>query len=579
MRVSMSARKGTKSANSPTSPKGKSKTQSPSHNAPTSSFSWINSSQTPSRLSTPLHYPKSIASPSAATSRPLSPSSNGSYSTSKAFPKMESPMVKRYADEAEGVIYATTNSSSPFASPAHHLTSPARHYASPSSYHTPGPTMTPRRGTPSAKSPMAENQNILMSPSYTSPRATASFSIENYTTSMSPLSREQSSAKSGKYAPSQDFSFSDETQLDEYVERQRRIETTKEYLQTEQQQNASRAMIRNLKMPVYQSMAMRKSSDEPSSSKEGAYNDDRLAMSLYSKEGVAPHMDHWSENMRNWLSYAVLKPLIKWFDEVAEHMGKDALVQAQLSQVQSGVAKLQSQNASIFAVRPTLAPVAGGIGGATSGLGLGFGLGQRTLGGASGASTLGGATAAGAASTQQQQQKQLEQRIRLERLFGDFGASREYVVERIKTLAQGAVLQAYNWCAGGKWKDKEWSTDLPTDAHLLCHLFCTHLDERVVPTDAAHLHDAFRSRYFVAKDASEDRKTPPFAIVQKSVNPPHYNIVVNGVEWNVLKGRNNLFDALCLFVYVIKRDYKGVLDQRYLGGPIKLLQVLSTEEE
>jgi hypothetical protein len=166
--------------------------------------------------------------------------------------------------------------------------------------------------------------------------------------------------------------------------------------------------------------------------------------------------------------------------------------------------------------------------------------------------------------------------MRIERLFGDFGSSREYVVERIRALANGAVLQAYNWCGGGKWKDKDWTTDLPTDAQIICHLFCTHLDELVVPTDAAHLHDAFRSRYLVGKD--ETAKKPGFAIVQKSVNPPHYNIVVGGTEWNVLKGRNNLFDALCLFLFVVRRDYKGVLDQRYLGGPIGLLELLTEEE-
>lgn len=253
----------------------------------------------------------------------------------------------------------------------------------------------------------------------------------------------------------------------------------------------------------------------------------------------------WSENMRAWLSQNVFKPLVKWFDEVVEHMGKDALYQAQLSQVQSGVQKLQTQQASMFSVKPTV--LTGGV----------------------------GATATSTQSQQQQQQQHLAQRIKLERLLGDFGSSREYVVERIRTLAQGAVLQSYNWCGGGKWKDKEWSTDLPTDAAIVCHLFGTHLDELVVPTDAAHLHDAFRSRYLVGKD--ETAKKPAFAIYQRSVNPPHYNIVVNHNEWHVLRGRNNLFDALCLFVHVVQKDYNGVLDQRYLGGKIGLLEVISTD--
>lgn len=456
-------------------------------------------------------------------------------------------MVRRTGEAAEAVIYSTT----PLASPA--PTHSAAYYASPSNYYTPGTGATPRRGAPnsSIKSPTgAILSSPISSPLYTSPRATANFSIESYTSTMSPLASHASGTSysgarepgSVKYTPSNDFSFADETQLDEYIERQRRIETTKDYLNTEQ---VGRSGLRNLKMPAYQSMAIRTSSDKPSNSKEGAYNDDGLALAVYAKEGVSPFMDAWSENMRAWLSAQVLKPLTAWFEQVVEHMGKDALYQAQLSQVQSGVQKLQSQTASMFSVKPTLMSAA-----------------------ASTTST----------QSQQQQQQFLEQRMRLERLFGDFGASREYVVERIRALAQGAVLQSYNWSAGGKWKDKEWSTDLPTDAHLLCHLFCTHLDELVVPTDAAHLHDAFRSRYFFSKDETA-RKPPTFGIVQKSVNPPHYNVVVNQVEWNVLKGRNNLFDALCLFIYVVRRDYKGVLDQRYLGGRIRLLEVLTADDE
>ena len=544
-KVSMSARKSPKTSLSPTSPKGKTKSSSPSHGSPRDAFAWLTRTQTPTRLSSPLNYPKSLASPSSSASRTLSPNGSGSYTSSNAFPKAESPMLRRTGEGREAVIYATPSYASPsVARTPHDRGSPAQYYTPSSMPGGKRAIQTVSGGSPS---------QTLSSPAYASPRAVSNFSIENYTTNMSPLPstgtgvgmREGGVAGGARFAPSGDFSFVDDTQLDEYVERQRRIETTKEYLNPENATGgASRSGFRPLKMPTYQSMAIRKSSDKPSSSKDGAYNDDGLALQLYKKEGVAPFMELWSENMRSWLSYCVLKPLTKWFDEVVEHMGKDALYQAQLSQVQSGVQKLQTQQANMFSVKPTL---------------------------------VGGASAAATAQSQQQQQQHLAQRMKLERLFGDFGSSREYVVERIRTLAQGAVLQSYNWCAGGKWKDKEWTTDLPTDAQIVCHLFCTHLDELVVPTDAAHLHDAFRSRYLVGKD--ESAKQPAFAIVQRSVNPPHYNIVVNKEEWNVLRGRNNLFDALCLFIYVVKKDYKGVLDQRYLGGSIGLLDVLSTDEE
>jgi hypothetical protein len=452
-------------------------------------------------------------------------------------------MVKRTSDYAEAVIYP----SSPLAAPS--MPSSPAYATTSTAYYTPGASFTRTRG---AEATQTKSPVVVSSPLYTSPRATSNFSIEEYTTNMSPLSsyagsRFGSPATTSRNAPNQGFSFSDASQLEEYLERQKRIETTKEYLNPDNSSGgATRPGMRAIKMPVYQSIAIRKTSDKPSSSKEGAYNDDSLALALYAKEGVALHMEIWTENFRAWMSAFVLKPLTQWFDAIVEHMGKDALYQAQLSQVQSGVQKLQTQQASMFSVKPTLAGV-GGVGAAAS------------------------------TQSQQQQQQNLQQRMRLERLFGDFGTSREYVVERIRALAQGAIMQSFNWCAGGKWKDKDWTADLPTDAAIIAHLFGTHLDELVIPTDAAHVHDAFRSRYMVGKD--ETTKKPPFAIVQRSVNPPHYNIIVNNVEWNVLRGRNNLFAALCLFIFVVRRDYNGVLDQRYLGGPIGLLEVLSDDSE
>lgn len=543
-RFVLSPRKPNKSPSaSPTSPKGRSKSATRSPSTPSEAFSWLARTATPSRLASPLSTTKPTGSPLATNLSPLSPNAFGHHNAPKAFPKVESPMLRRMTSDQPSndmLVYGT----SPLASPS-----------SPSFFFNTSTTATPshRKGT---------TQVVYTATAASPVRVSSPFSIESYTTTMSPLNTTHSSGASGARpstaaegalaaaSPNWDYSFTDQSQLDDYVERQRRIETTKDYLNPQNANGgAAGSRVRPLKMPAYQSMAPRISSDKPSNSKEGAYQDEQAAQALYAKLGVALFMDQWTENFRDWMSARVLKPMVKWFSEVEARMGKEALYQPQLSQVQSGVQKMQTQQANMFSIKPTT--------GFNAGLGTGM-------------------TSTATQAQQQQQQADIQERMKLERIFGDFGSSREYVVERIRALSRGAVLQAYNWCGGGKWKDKEWTADLPTDAHIACHLFSTHLDNLVIATDAAHLMDAFRSKYLVAKD--EKAKKPAFAIVQKSVNPPHYNLIVNHVEWNVARGRNNLFEALCLFLFVVRRDYQGVLDQRHLGGPIGLLELLAEEE-
>lgn len=554
----LSPRKPTKSPSaSPTSPKGRSKSATRSPSTPNEAYAWLTRTATPTRLTSLMSHTKTTNSPLPVNNSPLSPGAYGHHSSTKTFPKMSSPMIKRTDKDRKTEAEPSTAGLVPRGSPMANG-SPVIYPSQVSMTYT--PTSHRRGGGIGPISPLN-----TASPSYSSPaRASSPFSIETYTTTMSPLSTRTPGhsganvAVEGGYSasPNWDYLFADQSQLDEYVERQKRIETTKEYLDPSNPNGgATGSRIRTLKMPAYQSMAPRISSDKPVS-KEGAYQDEQAAQALYAKLGITFFMDQWTENLRSWMASRVLKPMVKWFSEVETKIGKEALYQPQLSQVQSSVQNLQAQQATMFAIKPT----------GTTGTGFGGGLAPRI------------GTGLGTATTQAQQQDAeiRNQRMKLEQIFGEFSSSREYVAERIRTLSQGAVLQAYNWCGGGKWKDKEWTPDLPTDAHIVCHLFATHLDNLVIPTHDARAMDAFRFKYLLAKD--EKSKKPAFAIVQKSVNPPHYNLVVNKVEWNVARGRNNLFEALCLFLFVVRRDYQGVLDQRHLGGSIGLLDLLTEDE-
>jgi hypothetical protein len=44
--------------------------------------------------------------------------------------------------------------------------------------------------------------------------------------------------------------------------------------------------------------------------------------------------------------------------------------------------------------------------------------------------------------------------------------SREYLVQRIKDLAEGEYMSAFRWNGGGRWKDKDWTPEFPTDSQV-----------------------------------------------------------------------------------------------------------------
>jgi len=136
----------------------------------------------------------------------------------------------------------------------------------------------------------------------------------------------------------------------------------------------------------------------------------------------------------------------------------------------------------------------------------------------------------------------------------------------IKELAEGMMLPAYRWNAGGPYKDKEWTEDLPSDAQIVMHLFACFFDEQIPASgDATSFQRPFTSRFFVPMDgdvAGLSSSLEPARIRQTSVKPPHFNLLVQQKKtWYVRQGRNNLFQALVLFVHYYESETSG-----YIGG-------------
>uniref|UniRef100_A0A1B6DCW7 Transmembrane protein 209 n=1 Tax=Clastoptera arizonana TaxID=38151 RepID=A0A1B6DCW7_9HEMI len=147
--------------------------------------------------------------------------------------------------------------------------------------------------------------------------------------------------------------------------------------------------------------------------------------------------------------------------------------------------------------------------------------------------------------------------------FLDFTPYQEYIVSRIKDLARGGCMSEYKWNTGGHWNGKDWTDHLPTDAELVLHLLATYLDLQL--PSAVSLSDGrpFSSVYLFKYPNKPIRGK--LAIIQETVQPPHYKFQTKEDMFDVPKGRNNLFYTVLLFLHAIKTKEDGMLGRMNLG--------------
>ena len=90
-------------------------------------------------------------------------------------------------------------------------------------------------------------------------------------------------------------------------------------------------------------------------------------------------------------------------------------------------------------------------------------------------------------------------------------ACKEYVLDRLRQLADGGTLASYEWNGGGKFKGRDWSADsLPTDAQVIFHLFVTRLNTLLyqqAEESGMHVgHTPFSNRYLLITPQTPDPK-------------------------------------------------------------------------
>lgn len=147
----------------------------------------------------------------------------------------------------------------------------------------------------------------------------------------------------------------------------------------------------------------------------------------------------------------------------------------------------------------------------------------------------------------------------------DLTSNQEYLVQRIKELAQGGCMSDFHWSTGSSYKGKPWGDYLPTDSALVLHMLCTYLDSRLPPDPRFPDGKTFTSQFFGKTPDKPPVSKDGLCIYQSCICPPHYCVIIGEQIWDLPKGRNNLFFAILLFLHYIKTKKSGMLGRVNLG--------------
>ncbi|EDX10835.1 GD12417 [Drosophila simulans] len=157
--------------------------------------------------------------------------------------------------------------------------------------------------------------------------------------------------------------------------------------------------------------------------------------------------------------------------------------------------------------------------------------------------------------------------------FLDTFSNQEYLVQRIKQLAQGSCIADYRWYSGKTHNGPQRDEHLPTDAAIIFHLFCVYLDSQLMPLPQGGGRP-FHSRYVLIRDEKSSTKDVVNAVHNKAHcailstgNPlnPKFNFISDKELHNCVYDRNNLFYVIIQFLIYMRQHQDSALECVNLG--------------
>lgn len=157
--------------------------------------------------------------------------------------------------------------------------------------------------------------------------------------------------------------------------------------------------------------------------------------------------------------------------------------------------------------------------------------------------------------------------------FLDTFNNQEYLVQRIRDLAQGSCIGEYRWNSGNSHNGKLWGDHLPTDAAILFHLFCVYFDSQLMPLPQGGGRP-FHSRYVLIREEKRSTKEIINAVnnkahcailVTNNQLKPKFNFISEKELHNCANDRNNLFYVIIQFLIYMRTHQESALEGVNLG--------------
>ncbi|KAL3289077.1 hypothetical protein HHI36_003519 [Cryptolaemus montrouzieri] len=150
--------------------------------------------------------------------------------------------------------------------------------------------------------------------------------------------------------------------------------------------------------------------------------------------------------------------------------------------------------------------------------------------------------------------------------FLEVTANQEYLVKRIRQLAQGGCMSDFRWNGGGNHNGKPWNDSLPTDCSIVMHFLATYLDTQLMPLPSAPDVKPFSGYHYIkCTDKIPPLNDSTIFIHQVSDKPPHYRIIVGERIYEMGKGYNNMFHSILFFLYHMNKLGQGMIGRVNLG--------------
>ncbi|CAM8898123.1 unnamed protein product [Rhodiola kirilowii] len=179
----------------------------------------------------------------------------------------------------------------------------------------------------------------------------------------------------------------------------------------------------------------------------------------------------------------------------------------------------------------------------------------------------------------------------------------DYVVQRIRELAEGTCLKNYDYLRNGDAHDKvskKWMVENPTDSHLLIYLFFAflehpkwmlHIDPTSYSGGQSSKHPLFlgvlppKERFpekYIGVVSGPPTTIHPGAciLVVGRQSPPIFALYWDKKLQFCLQGRTSLWDSILLLCHRVEVGYGGVMRGMHLGSSaLSILSVLDSETD